>query len=177
MNVSIGSGFTLLELMIVVAVVALLLVVGLPAYSDLLAERQLEQAMNQLQADVTLARQMAWHKRGAGIRIRFFPGEQWCYRITDRSENQCRACDDTCDIQGDGHLRGQDYRRWPAVRLQDASYLDSSLMVDSRRGGLTAGYVQLSTLDSALRLVSTGYGRLRLCHLSPSSDANEAASC
>ena len=87
-----SNGFTLLELLIALAVLVTLLVIGVPSYSRVQEERQLEQAINQMQSDVLLGRQMAWHQHDSQIQIRFFPGDNWCYRLTDVSPQQCVIC-------------------------------------------------------------------------------------
>ncbi len=158
-----SNGFTLLELLIALAVLVTLLVIGVPSYSRVQEERQLEQAINQMRSDVLLGRQMAWHQHDSQIQIRFFPGDNWCYRLTDVSPQQCVSCQARCDIDGDGRRRGADASRWPKVRLQRVSYPLAALGFDVRRGGFTAGYVQLSNQWSSKRLISTGYGRLHIC--------------
>lgn len=56
---TISQGFTLIELMIVVAISAILLALVVPSFNDNLARRRLEGAANELSADLQYARTQA----------------------------------------------------------------------------------------------------------------------
>jgi type IV fimbrial biogenesis protein FimT len=51
-----ASGFTLIELIVVIAVTAILLSVAVPSFKEMLARRKLEGAANELSADLQYAR-------------------------------------------------------------------------------------------------------------------------
>jgi len=58
-----ARGFTLIELMVTIAIAAILLAVVVPSFSDLLARRRLEGMANELSADLQYARTEAVSRR------------------------------------------------------------------------------------------------------------------
>jgi type IV fimbrial biogenesis protein FimT len=54
-----GAGFTVLELMVAIAIVAIMLTLGVPALRDLLVSQKVRQAANDLYSDMTYARSEA----------------------------------------------------------------------------------------------------------------------
>ena len=85
-------GFTLIELMIVLAIAALLMLLAAPAFSTFMARQQLAGDVNQLQSVLTFARSEAIKQRQP-ITVRFSPPSEinatlrpeacndapWCY--------------------------------------------------------------------------------------------------
>jgi type IV fimbrial biogenesis protein FimT len=62
------NGFTLVELMVVIAITALMLAIGLPAFSTWKHRHDVESQMNQLYGDLQFARSTAYvNKKLAGI--------------------------------------------------------------------------------------------------------------
>ena len=62
------SGFTLIELMVVIAIVAIILAMGIPAFSSWKHRHDVESQINQLYSDIQLARSTAYvNKKLAGI--------------------------------------------------------------------------------------------------------------
>jgi type IV fimbrial biogenesis protein FimT len=62
------SGFTLVELLITLAIAAILLAVGVPSFSELVKNTQLTTQVNDLVTDLALARSEAV-KRAAGVAV------------------------------------------------------------------------------------------------------------
>jgi type IV fimbrial biogenesis protein FimT len=75
------SGASLAELMVVVAILALLAAAALPISMDLAARQRLRGAADNLRGDLNFARSEAV-KRRAAVFVTFSPGGQWCYAVT-----------------------------------------------------------------------------------------------
>ena len=63
-----GAGFTLLELIISITIVAIMLTLGIPALRDLLVSQRVRQTANDLYSDLTYARSEAI-KRNAQVQV------------------------------------------------------------------------------------------------------------
>lgn len=100
------QGFSLLELMVAIMVLAILLTVGIPSYVQFREDNTLSSAGRALYGDILLARSESTKRNNEDIKVLFFGGSNWCYRITDRDAATCNSCTATCDIDGDGQTRG-----------------------------------------------------------------------
>ena len=83
------TGFTLLELMIVVAVIGIVSAIAAPNYIDYMAERRLKGAARMVMSDLMLARQKAVSQNHE-FKI-FFNGDQITYTILDDTNNNGTA--------------------------------------------------------------------------------------
>jgi prepilin-type N-terminal cleavage/methylation domain-containing protein len=84
-----GPGFTLLEMMVVLAISAILGALAMPSFNGLLARHRLQAAAHNLQADLVLARLEAT-RRGQTVHLSFQPGAQWCYALSAGTPVDCR---------------------------------------------------------------------------------------
>jgi prepilin-type N-terminal cleavage/methylation domain-containing protein len=82
-------GFTLLELMVALAITAILGALATPSFSGLVARHRLQAAAHNLQADLVLARLEAT-RRGLTVHLSFQPGAQWCYALSAGTPVDCR---------------------------------------------------------------------------------------
>lgn len=89
------SGFTLLELMVAVALVAILVAIGIPSYQSLRQEQMVQAATQAVYTDMMLLKSEAI-KRGVPLTLKIFNAGQsdWCYRIA--IDGSCSSCDDLC---------------------------------------------------------------------------------
>lgn len=175
-----SGGFTLLELMVAIAVLAILLAVGLPSYQSLREDNALVGAARVLYADIQLARSEAVKRNSDAIDVKFFSGSSWCYRITDKSDTDCNSCSAICDINGDGLTRGGDVSLFPGVGISDVTYGSDVLGIGARRATMSSGHVTFSLGSKQVKVISSGLGRVRLCNPasgSPSTSISGIASC
>ncbi len=82
-------GFTLVELSITLAVMAVLGAIATPPFSALVARQRLLGAARHLQADIALARHESG-RRGQAVTVQFQPGHQWCYALSTGPPGDCR---------------------------------------------------------------------------------------
>ena len=79
------TGFTLIEMIATVAVLAILVTVGIPSFQETIDKRRLTGAAEQLQADLQYARSEAI-KRNGNVFVTFTgSGTTWCYGISTAS--------------------------------------------------------------------------------------------
>ena len=88
------EGFTLIEMMVVVALVAIFVTAGLPAFLDLLDRRRITTATESLAGQVRQARAIA--RETSSIIGIVFTGsnDSWCIGLTDNSTLAC-DCEST----------------------------------------------------------------------------------
>ena len=170
----INLGFTLLELLTAMAVMVILLGMATPVFQHQRAAGQLSAAASRLYSDIQQARIDALRLGSDALNVYFFAEENWCYRITDRSDQECSGCDGLCDIDADGKSRGLGRSEFPLVALAEVTYRGSEMGIQRRRGGLAAGHVLLRAGSQQLMVRSSGYGRLRICSPETTSMAGVA---
>ena len=117
---SLQRGLTAIELIIVLAVTAILLVVGVPDFQNINEKRRLKGAAEAMRQDLRFARTEAI-KRNQRVRLTFTgSGDAWCYGVALVGE----ACDctrpDQCRL--DGVRRVRDSGAFPGVDLVAASF-------------------------------------------------------
>ena len=159
----INLGFTLLELLTAMAVMVILLGMTIPAVHQQRAAGQLSAAASRLYSDIQQARMDALRLGSDALNVYFFVEENWCYRITDRTDQECFGCDGLCDIGADGKSHGLGRAEFPLVALTEVTYRGSEMGIQRRRGGLAAGHALFRAGTQQLMVRSSGYGRLRIC--------------
>ncbi len=169
------QGMTLVELMVVIACLAILLRLGATGYSGWQQRQRLDQLMLRVQSDILWARQQVLTRQSpTNLSVRFFPGSRWCYRVTDQGAASCSGCEAACGLTGYAGIKGSDSQAWPGIQLAEAALPAQTLGFDARRGGMTAGSLHWQSSAGSRRLVINGYGRLRLC---AGATAQEAMAC
>jgi len=122
-----GAGFTLLELVIALAITALLATLTVPTFASVLARQRLRATVEHLRADIALARQEAG-RRALPVHLVFQPGSSWCYAIGTGALADCRhALQPGPD---NGVIKVVQGRDQPGVQL----LLARAMTLDSRNG-------------------------------------------
>lgn len=137
------QGFTIIELMIVVAIAAILIAIAAPSFAEFLAKRRVEGAMAELVTDVQYARSEAV-SRNAPVRMTFGSG---CYVIHLASipadTTSCETTPANADIK--------------TVRI------DTSRLFLKPEGGLTRFEFDPIRGTAANNLASGNNGRVEIC--------------
>ncbi len=151
------TGFTLIEMVVTVEVLAILLGVAVPAFQDTLAKRRLVGAAEQLYADLQYARSEAI-KRNASVVVSFSAVTDWCYGIALAA---C-ACGTANSCQLDGVDKVVSSSNFRGVSL--AENLSGSTSFDPRRGTANNGTVSLTSSSiGTIKVIVSTPGRVRIC--------------
>jgi len=171
MNRQKNVGFTLLETMIVVAIIGIVAAIAVPSFQSMLEINRLKQAVESFQSDMQFARTEAIKQSTSIIASRTTGNAgAWCYGLardipTTRTSCDCTVTDTTsasyCDIK---IVSGVDFS---SVNMDSAS---GNSTFDFRRGTIGNNGVTFSTANYAARVVFSAVGRVRICL--PSTVAN-----
>ena len=151
-------GLTLVELLVAVAVLAILLAVAVPAFSGMLHNSRLRGAADVMMADLRQAMTESI-KRDGNISISFSQGASgWCYGYSVGAACDCHTAN-ACVVDGVERVtRGSGY----AGVLLTPGVSGNRFSFQPRRGTVTAGNVQFTASHGkAVRVVVSGYGRIR----------------
>jgi type IV fimbrial biogenesis protein FimT len=155
------SGFTLIELMVIIAVLGVLVAIALPSFTSTIDRRNLVGAANDIFAGLQYARSEAI-KRNQNIEFQFdAAATPWCYGISDPGNGcDCNASPGNCTVDGQQNVvTGDNFRN---VSLSAADFGASSFEFDPRRGfpsrngsfGLTVGGQSRTVVLNALGRVT-----------------------
>lgn len=143
-------GFTLLELMLTLAIVSVLLTLALPSFGSIVSRHRLKAAAEQLAADLGELRFLA-AQRGVPLHLQVQAGAQWCYALATASGCDCRVSQ-ACQLKT---VRAQDH---PGVTLLEGR----DLRFDGNPAGADAALLQGSE-GARLRVAVTPLGRPKIC--------------
>lgn len=158
MNKQIESGFTLVELMIVVTIIGVIAALAAPSYQRTIEKNQLKQAVESLKADMQFARTEAI-KRSADVYVSRENGNSgsWCYGL---SLDDC-DCEETNTSESDYcSIKIVSGSEFSATNLNSS---DADSKFSFRRGTIGANGVTFSTDHYVARVVFSSVGRVKLC--------------
>jgi type IV fimbrial biogenesis protein FimT len=169
-------GLTLVELMVCVAIAAILLTIAVPNMQAFLARRQLEGLSAQFVADLQFARTAAV-ARGERLRLRFQTIDSGsCYVLHTGATDAC-ACMADQSPQCSGNAEPLRVVYLPASDHNTVHANVGSMLIDPRQGTVTpTGSIDIASSDGiSLRHVVNILGRVRLC--TPSTRINNVPAC
>lgn len=164
-----SAGFTLIELMIALALVALLLTVAIPSYQSLRQEQMVKGATQAVYTDIMLLKSEAI-KRNKPIIFKIFNAGQanWCYRIA--LDSTCNSCTDSCSvIEGRKGVDASEFNGIILTTNYELSGSENALEINNRRGsfkdlhgsGLGNGSICLKNGTFEHRVIIATNGRVR----------------
>jgi type IV fimbrial biogenesis protein FimT len=151
-------GFTLLEMVVVLAIAAILGAIATPSFSGLIERQRLQAVAHHLQADIALARQEA-SRRGQTVHLSFSAGPQWCWALAAGSGIDCRQAR---AAPGGGAIKVVRAPDFPGVTLLGAT----AMAIDNRSGTslLAEGHADFAASGGQQLQVRLGrLGRASLC--------------
>jgi type IV fimbrial biogenesis protein FimT len=168
----IASGFTLIELMVTLAVAAILLTLAIPSFTGMIDKNRLKSAAEALYADLQFARAEAI-KRNKKIRVSFFSnGSTWCYGLKENIKCDCQQTDvdekDFCEI--DGIRKSISSTEFTDIVIANSWTNNSnSFSFTPLRGTVNGGNVEFQSAEKkVVKVVIDRLGSVRLC--SPSGE-------
>ncbi|WP_107850832.1 GspH/FimT family pseudopilin [Oceanimonas marisflavi] len=145
------SGLTLVELLVGLAVMAVLLTVAVPSFQGLREQYTVRSAGMAVYADLQLARSEAI-KRNSEVTVCFTNSGSTSWSYTLHESGDC-----TGDI-----IEAVSSQNYPSMMLT-ASYSPSRLTFGPRRNSLSSGNIQLSNGNHMMKLITSNVGRIRTC--------------
>jgi type IV fimbrial biogenesis protein FimT len=144
-------GLTLLEMMVALAIVAILTTLALPSFGNMMSRHRLKAAAEQMSMDLAELR-MQSTQRGQTMHVNLSTGAQWCYALAVASGCDCRV-PQGCQLKT---VRAKDH---PGVTLLEGQ----DLRIEPQPG-LGGGGALLQGSDGArLRVGLSPLGRARVC--------------
>lgn len=161
-----NKGFTLAELLIVVAIAGIVASMALPAFGRMIERKRLEEAMMAFHDDMQLARIKAV-KKSMDVIVSRTTGTlgSWCYGLAEKDPSTKTSCD--CAETDDTAATYCDIKRvsgaaFDTVNMESAATNNSTF--DYRRGTIGADGVSFTTDSYAARVVFSNAGRVRYCN-------------
>ncbi len=162
-------GFTLVELMITLAVIALLTGVAAPAMARFIDNARLHAATQQLASELARARNHAITHQQASYFSLQRDGVDWCFGWGANRDCRCRATptESTCTTGTGENTQTHRFQSgdYPAIhlRLPGANRSERRLRFSPVRGTATAASIVLSNRHSEQHVIVSPLGRIRRC--------------
>lgn len=153
-------GLTLIELMVTVAIMAILLVLVVPSFNDFLARGRLTGAAESLAQDLQLARSEALRSNVA-VTLSLSDGNAWCYgSVPGGTACNCNT-PSACTLRRVGNA---DYR---GVVMSAPTFAGNAVTFTAQPGPLNAGEVEFTQANIGTLRVSLGAaGQVSVCSTS-----------
>ena len=180
------SGVSMVEVLVVLAVVGILASIALPSYSKQFARSRLRATAEQIRSDVNLARSESL-KRNVPIVMSFTVNadSSWCYGLTLLANCSCTVTDvanaSYCFLDRDASnavisstVSSTNYRD---ITLPSTPFGDGNITFQPVRPVLESTSVTLASAkaDASMRVIASGLGRVRFC--SPNASLSGYPSC
>lgn len=164
------DGFTMIELMVTIAVLAILLAAGIPAFNDMFDRHRLKTVAETAYQDLIFARSEAI-KRNDDVFAGFTAGNDgtWCYGLSLDSACDCAQTDasaaDYCAIAGAAKITDGD--QYASIDMT-VGFPGNDTSFDPMRGTADSGSVTFTSAGGySAEVTVNGLGRVTLCSDDP----------
>lgn len=157
-------GFSLIEVLVTIAVLAIIVSVGLPSFLDMLGKQRLKGAAEAIYSDLQLTRMEAI-KRNTNVFLSFQGSgtEAWCYAMSAGAACDCTTAG-SCQVEAGVNSRVVDGGNFDGVTLTENFTADATLFNPDRGTTNRSGTVRVSLADGrSIDVVLTTLGRVRIC--------------
>ena len=179
-----NKGFTVIELLIAVAVVAIVTSLALPSYRTIIEKRQVTSGAQQIASFLSLA-QLEAVKRNEEVVVSYSAPDDgnWCIGIdADDGVCDCGTNLNSCTIDGATRVMTQDNLNYPEALTSMTG--DGTFSFDPVRGMLTTftdvasvGFVSQPENTYALNVDVGPTGRVRICSVDSSTKVPGFQTC
>jgi type IV fimbrial biogenesis protein FimT len=147
------SGFTLLELLMVIAIIAILGALAVPSFNTTVEKRRIVEAAEAVLADLRWARAEAI-KRNKKVRVVFTTGSSWSYRVTVDPYN---SADDLKTVNGSS---------FPSTNSLTANFGSVAYTTfEPVRGTGSAGNATIASDNFSATVTVSTLGRMKICDM------------
>lgn len=165
-----ATGFTLIEILLATALLAVIVAIGTPSFSHLINNYKLRQAAESIADHLRYARSVAI-KRNQPTYVSFSTDTQsnWCYSISTLSSCDCQNTNinNSCPTfqQGERYTQYVESNQFKGVSLRRVRFGNSSTTrFDPVRGTAKFGSLELTAVNkSAVEIRLSILGRVRVC--------------
>ena len=160
------AGFTIVEMMVVIAVAAILVAVAVPSFNNLIEKRKITGAAEMIYTQMVAARTESL-KRSKDIALSFVDGDAWSFGYTDDGTSCVPGTDcEIVDFNNDGTADDAvttsfDNEQFPGVSIAVTS--DDTVFSWIRSTVDTANTVTLTSDNFELQVQLSLLGRARIC--------------
>lgn len=142
------QGLTLIEIMVVIAIIAIAAAIAVPSYNDTVDRQRLTQALETTLSDIRWAKSEAI-KRSDDVTVTFTTGANWSYTIMDASSTLLKSAGNT---------------DFDTVSLKSTGFSGNTLTFQPARGTANAGNIELESARGHTGKVTVSIlGRSRIC--------------
>ena len=131
------GGFTLIELMITIALGAIIMGIGVPSYQDFVVKNRIQTQASEIRSSLAMARVEAIRR---GLRVRVCPGESGC----DGSANWHNGWNSFVDRDNDNNIDPNETQLEVHIRLDGGSTLTGANHVIFKSDGTASDARELN---------------------------------